>query len=275
VVTGSKGLRDFDFQAAADKPPVWDELRVWIGLHGYAWGLFRGTKAERIGVRRLQNSSSHISEAERFARISSESFWTHRTAKVQILCAQLTAAIFPTEMAKTDEVSGLFALTHPLNPTDRTLVKPLSDSSLSIVFAPSSAWTDRIEKMELQSMEWLHPLELAFAKLGSRSGQAPGMCLYTQEGAVDLVVVMNGKPVLANRFEAETPQEALYYALRAGQSVEWNPAEDELFLMGSSATEPEWLAVFQEYVRHVRRQEFESELEANRSLFDFETGASR
>ncbi len=270
MVTGSKEYRDFDFQTATDKPPVWDELRLWIGIHGYAWALFRGTSAERIGFRAAYSPERPLTETERIARIEAESFWTQRAATARILVAQLTPAVFPASIEPKEATEALFSITHPLNPTDKALVKPISGTPLSVVYAPSAVWFQKLEKYDYREIEWLHPMELAIARLQNQNSRGNGLCIYAQHGAIDLVIFNEGKMVLANRFQAETPQEALYYTLRAAQSAEWDPAEDELHLVGSLAGDREWQEVFQEYVRNAKWVPFKDELEGYRDLFDFD-----
>lgn|GEM_PF-2303180 len=269
MATGSKTALYFYHQNPAEKPPLWDELRVWVGAQSLGWALYRGSVAERISFRWTEPEAPSWSERERLAQLDNEHFWTERCARAVWLCAQSAPTLFPAQIDPPNALEALFGFSHPLNPTDRVHTLPWPDhANLQLVWANGSAIEDRATSLQARETQWLNPLAYLTLNEGTEDPKrAEHLWVYAQSGCIDVLLYGAGRPVLLNRFEAQTPEEALYYALQAGQTSGWNPGIHGLTLSGPLSRNVDWRKAFQTFVRDCRWSEDPNEKEQYARLF--------
>ncbi|MBI1316034.1 DUF3822 family protein [bacterium] len=269
MATGSKIPLHFSYHNPAQKPPIWDELRIWLGVQSLGWALYRGKQAERISFRWTEPETPVWSERDRLAQLDNEPFWSERCVRALWLNAQATPALFPAHIAPPEALQALFGLSHPLNPTDRVHTLPWPHATeLQLVWANGSAIEERASNLQARETLWLHPMALMTSLEVPKDPElSDHLWVYVQTGCVDVVLFAGGRPVLLNRFEARTPEEALYYALQAGQTSEWNPGTHGLTLSGPLSRENEWRKAFQAFVRQCRWAQDPTEKEHYARLF--------
>ncbi len=101
--------------------------------------------------------------------------------------------------------------------------------------------------------EYRHSLSVLIDTLLKKEQQHSGlkMYLHTYHSNYDLVVIENGKLLLANSFEYETKEDFLYYILFTAEQLDLDPEKFELVLIGDITKESEEYKMAWNYIRNI------------------------
>lgn len=75
--------------------------------------------------------------------------------------------------------------------------------------------------------------------------------LYNKQDGYDLVVIRDGKLLLANSFRCSTPEDFIYYLLFTAEQLELDPQQFELILLGKIDKESEFYKIAYTYIKEI------------------------
>lgn len=75
--------------------------------------------------------------------------------------------------------------------------------------------------------------------------------LNGQDLGYDLVIIKNGKLLLANSFTCETKEDFIYYLLFTAEQLELDPKNFQLILLGNIAPDSDYYQIAYTYIKHV------------------------
>ncbi|AVR46141.1 DUF3822 domain-containing protein [Christiangramia fulva] len=99
--------------------------------------------------------------------------------------------------------------------------------------------------------EYRHSLSVLIDSLLKLQNQGLTMYIHTYHNNYDLVVVENGKLLLANSFEYDTKEDFLYYILFTAEQLDLDPNTFQLVLIGDISKDSEEYKMAWDYIRNI------------------------
>ena len=183
-----------------------------------------------------------------------EEFLQKETPEVTLLYSNELYSLVPAKFFKEENASDYLKFNTKILETDFVAHDELEEAGMMNVFIPYTNINNFFFE-KYGEFEYKHCISvLVDSVLKDNRDQVDGVKMYLNcyTRGFDLVVVKNGKLLLANSFACNTKEDFIYYILFTAEQLELDPLEFELILLGKITANSDYYKIAYTYIKHIR-----------------------
>ena len=162
-------------------------------------------------------------------------------------------SLVPRQLFQEEAASDYLKYNAKILETDFVAQDVLEEFDIVNVFIPytniNNYFFDRYGEFEYRHTVSVLTEELL--KLNKEQQEGTKVYLHCNSFGFDLLVVQEGKLLLANSFLCNTPEDFIYYLLFTVEQLELDPLKIDLILLGKIEEESEYYKMAYTYIKHI------------------------
>ena len=180
----------------------------------------------------VANAYNKIKPHEAMARILQTHALTRLPFKqVEILLVTPVWSLIPTELYDESSLREILQLGHELNEDDPIRADKLDVGGLIIGFSWPKEWQELIDNQFPDALV-RHSTAVLAGQMMRSGNKKTGLFAHVHGFQMDVLALEEGKPVLFNSFEFQSPEDFLYYLSFAYEELKFDRESTPLYLLG-------------------------------------------
>ena len=232
------------------------KLSIQVSLNGLSFCALR-PEDQKIVFFKEQTFSKKLNPIEVLEQIEKiyeeESFLQNETPEVTVLYSNELYSLVPRKFFNEENASDYLKFNTKILETDFVAHDELEKADMVNVFIPYTNINNYFfEKYgEFEYTHCISVLTDSFLKQNSIEKEGTKMYLNCYSRGFDLVVIKNGKLLLANSFACNTKEDFIYYILFTAEQLELDPLDFQLILLGKITANSDYYQIAYTYIKNI------------------------
>lgn len=181
-----------------------------------------------------------------------EGFLLKETPEVTLLYSNELYSLVPEKFFNEDNASDYLKFSTKILETDFVAHDDLEEAGMVNTFIPYTNINNYFFD-KYGEFEYTHCISvLVKSFLKQEPQETPKVFLNCYTRGYDLVVIQNGKLLLANSFTCQTKEDFIYYLLFTAEQLELDPSEFELILLGKITANSDYYQMAYTYIKNIK-----------------------
>lgn len=232
------------------------KLSIQVSLNGLSFCALR-PEEQKIVFFKEQIFSKKLNPVEVLEQIekiyAEESFLQKESPEVTLLYSNELYSLVPRKFFNEENASDYLKFNTKILETDFVAHDVLEKAEIVNVFIPYTNINNYFFE-KYGEFEYTHCLTILtenFLKPESIEKEGAKMYLNCYSRGFDLLVIKNGKLLLANSFACNTKEDFIYYILFTAEQLELDPLEFELILLGKITANSDYYQIAYTYIKNI------------------------
>lgn len=233
------------------------KLSIQVSLNGLSFCALRPEEQKIVFFKEITfskklNPAGVLEQIEK--AYEDEPFFTDETPEVTLLYSNELYSLVPRKFFNEENASDYLKFNTKILETDFVAHDELENNDLVNVFIPYTNINNFFfEKYgEFEYTHCITVLVNSFLKNdGDKEENGDKMYINCYTRGFDLVVIRNGKLLLANSFTCNTKEDFIYYILFTAEQLEMDPNEFQLILLGKITANSDYYQIAFTYIKNI------------------------
>ncbi|MFD2518860.1 DUF3822 family protein [Salinimicrobium flavum] len=232
------------------------KLSILVSLNGLSFCAL-SKKEKKILFFKEVNFTRKLNPLEVLQQIEKlyeqEEFLKNEKPEVLVLYSNELYSLVPKSLFSEENASDYLKFNTRILETDYITEDHLEDAGIVNVFIPftniNNFFFEQYGEFEYRHCQSV--LVEHFLEQNRKQEGVPRVYLNCYTRGYDLVVIRNGKLLLANSFKCHTSEDFIYYLLFTAEQLELDPSEFKLILLGKITANSDYYQMAYTYIRNI------------------------
>ena len=232
------------------------KLSIQVSLNGLSFCGFSPAEKRILFFRDIhfQKKLNPIQALQQIEKLyEQEAFLKNEKPEVTVLFSNELYSLVPQPLFDEENASDYLKFNTMILETDYVAHDIIEPAEMVNVFIPYTNINNFFFE-KYGEFEYRHCISILveeFLKLNANDHGGTKVYLNCYTGGYDLIIIKNGRLLLANSFKCNTREDFIYYLLFTAEQLDLDPAEFELILLGKITEDSDFYKIAYTYVKNI------------------------
>ena len=232
------------------------KLSIQVSLNGLSFCGFSPAEKRILFFRDIhfQKKLNPIQALQQIEKLyEQEAFLKNEKPEVTVLFSNELYSLVPQPLFDEENASDYLKFNTMILETDYVAHDIIEPAEMVNVFIPYTNINNFFFE-KYGEFEYRHCISILveeFLKLNATDHGGTKVYLNCYTGGYDLIIIKNGRLLLANSFKCNTREDFIYYLLFTAEQLDLDPTEFELILLGKITEDSDFYKIAYTYVKNI------------------------